>query len=148
MMSKAILSFAVSLLLASVAPAGACPTNANPAPILHFHGTNCSSDASPIGACGLAGVTFSLETSPGGPAIVHVRTTFAPSTVDYFTDDYGRGYSGTRYTPVSGTVSFAAGEYDKTVSIPILDNSVADGDAAFNLQLKNPTNGVTLAESG
>lgn len=228
-MTKAILGFVASLLLAVSAPAETCPTMAIPSPLLQFSGTNCSSRNNPAGDCALdLPVTFTLVISPGvpyvmqscetsvkwefgdgttettsgvtvthafhaadsffvhgmvmagstyinhdasyvdvangvayipdspvtvrenaGPAVVRVRTTFAPTTVDYYTWDYG-GNVRTRYVPVHGTLSFAAGEYEKTVSIPIIDDNAFNGDTFFDttfaFELSKPTNGVVLAE--
>jgi hypothetical protein len=80
-----------------------------------------------------------------GSISVNVHTTFAPTTVDYYTSDY-YGYAGTRYTATQGTLSFAAGEFDKTVSVPIIDDHVFTGNAQFTFALRNATNGVTFGD--
>src|SRR6185436_13065308 len=49
------------------------------------------------------------------------------------------------YTAVSQTVSFANGDAaDKTVTVPILDDAVYEGDETVNLALTTPTGGATL----
>ena len=44
---------------------------------------------------------------------------------------------GEDYTAVSGTLTFAAGETVKTVSVPILDDAIDEGAETFTLQLRN-----------
>ncbi len=72
-------------------------------------------------------------------------------TVDYATAD-GAGLwarlaparSGADYTATSGTLTFAAGETSKTISVPILDDSIDEGMEYFLLRFSNPQ-GATLA---
>lgn len=54
------------------------------------------------------------------------------------TDDDAR--AGSDYTATSGTVSFAAGEMVKTVTVPLIDDGEAEGDEFFSLQLSSPVN--------
>ena len=58
-------------------------------------------------------------------------------TVDYATRD-GTAAAGEDYTFTRGTLSFAAGELEKTVSVPILDDAVDEGEEVFTLKLTNP----------
>jgi hypothetical protein len=49
------------------------------------------------------------------------------------------------YTPVSTKVSFAAGDTaPKTVAIPILNDTLTEGDQSLQLNLSPPTNGAVL----
>jgi hypothetical protein len=80
-----------------------------------------------------------------GAAVVDVHTDYAPTTVDY--EAFDNGAAGGRFTPVIGTLSFAAGEHDKIVSIPIIDNTSYTGNGTIGLRLTNPTNGVLLRDS-
>ena len=59
-------------------------------------------------------------------------------TVDYATAD-GTAAAGADYTATSGTLTFAAGETTKTVSVPILDDSHDEGEETFTLRLSNAT---------
>ncbi|WP_353932785.1 Calx-beta domain-containing protein [Okeanomitos corallinicola TIOX110] len=61
-------------------------------------------------------------------------------TVQYATSDL-KAKAGSDYTSTSGTLTFNPGETSKTISIPILNNSVNEANETFNLTLSNPTNG-------
>ena len=71
----------------------------------------------------------------------------APSgtvTVDYATSD-GTATAGSDYTATSGTLAFAAGETEKTVSVPVLDDAHDEGSETLTLTLSNPS-GAYLAD--
>ena len=61
-------------------------------------------------------------------------------TVDYATAD-GTATEGSDYTSTSGTLTFDAGETSKTVSVPVLDDTVEDSGETFTLTLSNPSGG-------
>ena len=63
--------------------------------------------------------------------------------VDYMTCD-GTAKSGTDYSLSSGKVTFAPGEREKTISVPILNNNIADGERSFTVKISAPTNNVTI----
>ena len=58
-------------------------------------------------------------------------------SVDYATED-GTAAAGADYTATSGTLTFAPGETAKTVSVPLLDDSIDEGKETFRLKLSNP----------
>ena len=58
-------------------------------------------------------------------------------SVDYATAD-GTATAGADYTATSGTLTFAPGETAKTVSVPLLDDSIDEGRETFKLKLSNP----------
>jgi hypothetical protein len=65
-------------------------------------------------------------------------------TVDYRTVD-GTAQAGVRYVPVSGTLTFGSGNgATQTITIPILNNALVDGDQTFTLVLSSPTGGASL----
>ncbi|RME19991.1 MAG: PKD domain-containing protein, partial [Candidatus Zixiibacteriota bacterium] len=68
---------------------------------------------------------------------------FGATTVDFATVE-GSAVAGSDFTAVGGTLSFAHGETSKTVTVPIVDDSLNEGDETFSLDLSNPTNGATL----
>ena len=57
--------------------------------------------------------------------------------MDYATKD-GTAAAGADYTAASGTLTFAAGETAKTVSVALLDDAVDEGKETFTLTLSNP----------
>ena len=57
-------------------------------------------------------------------------------TVDYATRD-GTAKAGKDYTFTRGTLSFAVGELEKTVSVPLLDDAIDEGAETFRLKLMN-----------
>lgn len=72
-----------------------------------------------------------------------VGNTSSPATVNYATSN-GTANSPTDYTPVSGTLSFAAGETFKTLSVPVVDDLYVEGNETIKLGLSNPTGGAFL----
>ena len=87
----------------------------------------------------------SNSVNEGQPASFTVqRTTSAgPATVQYATSD-GTAVAGVNYAVTSGTVTFAAGEVQKTVTVPTIDDGVYKPDTYFRLTLSNPTGGFLL----
>ena len=61
-------------------------------------------------------------------------------TVDYTTSD-GTATAGEDYTSTSGTLTFNAGETSKTVSVPVLDDTVDERSETFTLTLSNASGG-------
>ena len=57
-------------------------------------------------------------------------------TVDYETED-DTARAPDDYTATSGTLTFAPGETEMTVSVPIIDDAVEDGGETFTLRLSN-----------
>ena len=78
-------------------------------------------------------------------AVTLDRTASAAVTVDYATSD-GTATAGDDYTATSGTLTFAAGETAKTVSVPILDDAHDEGSETLTLTLSNAS-GATLADA-
>ena len=58
-------------------------------------------------------------------------------SINYATFD-GTAMAGTDYTPLAGTLIFAAGETVKTVAVPVLDDAHDDDGETFTLTLSNP----------
>jgi hypothetical protein len=83
-------------------------------------------------------------------------TTTAAVTVDYATDDPGApancgalntGLASSRcdFPAMFGTLTFAANETQKTLDIPINQDSFVEGPEVFTINLSNPTSGSALA---
>ncbi len=70
-------------------------------------------------------------------AVTLNRAASGPVSVDYATKD-GTAAAGADYTAASGTLTFAAGETAKTVSVALLDDAHDEGKETFKLKLSNP----------
>ena len=68
-------------------------------------------------------------------------------TVDYYTESDG-ATAGEDFTSVSGTLTFADGETEKTIMIPVGDDDIVEDDERFWLYLDNPTGGASVVVSG
>ena len=66
-------------------------------------------------------------------------------TVDYATADGTATVAGNDYTATSGTLTFTAGETEKTVSVPVLDDDLDEGSETLTLRLSNPS-GATISD--
>ena len=69
------------------------------------------------------------------------RAASGPVSVTYATAD-GSATAGSDYTATSGTLTFAAGETSKTVSVPVLDDAHDEGDETLTLRLSAATGAV------
>ena len=78
-------------------------------------------------------------------AVTLDRAASAAVTVDYATSD-GTATAGSDYTATSGTLTFAAGETAKTVSVPVLDDAHDEGSETLTLTLSNAS-GATIADA-
>jgi len=99
--------------------------------------------------------TFNVTEGTSTLSVQVTRTgdTTGVSTVDYATSDTAgaspcstvSGIASSRcdYLTTLGTLTFAAGETTKTISIPIIDDVYAEGAETFTITLSNPT-GATL----
>lgn len=70
----------------------------------------------------------------------------AQVTVNYATSA-NTASNGSDYTHISGTLTFAPGEVSKTVSVPILNNAIAEAAENFYLILSSPSANATIADS-
>ncbi len=64
-------------------------------------------------------------------------------TVDYATAD-GTATDGLKYLAASNSLTFAAGNTNQTISVPILDDGLVQGNKNFRVILSNPTGGAVL----
>ncbi len=70
-----------------------------------------------------------------------------PVTVKYATAN-GTAAAGSDYTAASGTLTFAAGETSKTVSVTITGDTAVEPDETFYVNLSAPTNAVLADAQG
>ena len=101
---------------------------------------------------------YSVNEATGFVMVMVNRTgaTTAAVNVDYATSDTGApancgtlnsGLASSRcdFTALFGTLNFAANETQKTLNIPINQDSFAEGPEVFTINLSNPTGGAALA---
>ncbi|MGI6777889.1 MAG: Calx-beta domain-containing protein, partial [Acetivibrionales bacterium] len=65
--------------------------------------------------------------------------------VDYSTSD-GSAIAGLDYSDSSGTLIFEDGVTSKTITIPINDDNILEGDESFTVTLSNASGGAKLGE--
>ena len=70
------------------------------------------------------------------------RARHEATSVDYATSD-GTATAGADYTAASGTLTFATGETEKTVSVAVLDDNHDEGAETMTLTLSNPVPSAT-----
>ncbi len=61
------------------------------------------------------------------------------ATVDYQTTG-GTATSGIDFLATAGTLTFLAGETTKTITVPVIGDSIVEGNESFNVQLSNAVN--------
>ena len=101
------------------------------------------------GLPGLSVADAEVREGPGAAlafAVTLSRASSAAVTVDYATAD-GSATAGSDYTAASGTLSFAAGETVKTVTVPVLDDTIDEGSETLSLILSNPSGNARLADA-
>jgi glucose/arabinose dehydrogenase len=90
-----------------------------------------------------ATVTVTRTGDTSGTASVFYRTVDDPSPVRCDVVNSGTAYARCDYTTVVGTLTFAAGETQKTFTVPVIDDAFVEGNEGFGVQLINPS-GATL----
>ena len=99
------------------------------------------------GPPGLSVADAEVQEAANATLAFAVTLSRAPSgtvTVDYATAD-GTATAGSDYTATSGTLTFAAGETEKAISVPVLDDGHDEGSENLTLTLSNPS-GAYLAD--
>jgi uncharacterized repeat protein (TIGR01451 family)/uncharacterized delta-60 repeat protein len=82
----------------------------------------------------------------GSLAVTIVRTNGHTGLVSVgYTTVPGTASPGVRYTTTSGSLTFADGETSKTFNVPIIQDSVAEGNQVFSLLLSNASGGATIS---
>ncbi len=104
-----------------------------------------STSSQPSVTLQLGAATYTVEEQAGSLTVIIERTgiTSVSVGVSYATAN-GTATAGAEYTATSGTVTFGPGETSKSLSIPILDNSMLQGNKTFTVTLSAPTGGASL----
>ena len=135
---------------------GAVTVTLSPSPACGATGAVCTPDGRTYttalatriqGPPGLAVADAEVEEGPNASLAFAVTLSRAPSgtvTVDYATSD-GTATAGSDYTAASGTLTFAAGETEKTVSVAVLDDAHDEGSETLGLTLSNAS-GAHIAD--
>ena len=102
------------------------------------------------GTLQFSSATYIVNENGGGATITVTRSggNSGAVGVTYATSN-GTATAGLDYTAVSGTLNWANGDTaGKTFNVPILTDSLTEGDETVNLTLSNPTGGATLGSPG
>ncbi|MFZ5596938.1 MAG: Calx-beta domain-containing protein [Bacillota bacterium] len=85
----------------------------------------------------------------GGSATITVKRTGSATGAAgvQYAGSNGTATAGSDYTAASGKLEFASGETSKSFTIPVLDDSIIEGNETVNLTLSNPT-GATIGSPG
>jgi hypothetical protein len=96
-------------------------------------------------AFALGAASYSIGEGDGSATITITRSGFtAAADSVHFATANGTAIAGSDYTAVDQTVSFAAGVTSQTVSIPITDDAVIEGNETVLLSLSSPSAGTTI----
>ncbi|MDZ4781733.1 MAG: Calx-beta domain-containing protein [Planctomycetia bacterium] len=108
-------------------------------------GTVTITDDDGPGALQFSATSYTVDEAAGTVTITVTRTggDAAGVTVQYATSN-GAATAGSDYTTASATLTFAAGETQKTLTVPILVDAVLEQEETFTLTLSAPGGGGTL----
>ena len=102
------------------------------------------------GPPGLAVADAEVEEASGAAlafAVTLSRASASDVTVDYATSD-GSALAGVDYTATSDTLTFAAGETAKTVTVAVIDDDHNEGSETLTLTLSNASGGNAYIADG
>lgn len=90
-------------------------------------------------------LSFSANENTGSVLVTVNRTTGSAGaiSVDYATGD-GSAVAGSDYVAIAGTLNFADGVTSQSFNVAILDDTLFEGDEAFDITLSNVTGGASL----
>lgn len=92
--------------------------------------------------------TYVVDEGSTNAVITVTRSAINTSNVSVsFTTVDGSARAGVRYVATNGVLTFIAGQANATFTVPIIDNTVVDGDQSLLLRLFNPSTGTVLVQS-
>ena len=103
---------------------------------------------SPVLQVGTPALSVGDSSASEAAGTLDFEVTLAPASTQAVTVQYatagGTATQGTDYSAASGTLTFAAGVTRQTISVPVTDDMLHEGDEQFVLSLTSPTGGATL----
>ncbi|MFO0892968.1 MAG: Calx-beta domain-containing protein [Isosphaeraceae bacterium] len=104
----------------------------------------------PVGNLVVGGFADVIRYAAPFPALFTVRLNHAvPTTVTVgYATTAGTAQAGSDFTAVSGALTFAPGETNKTIIVPIVDDAVFEGDEAFTVTLSEAVGATILDGQG
>ncbi|HZQ45826.1 MAG TPA: Calx-beta domain-containing protein, partial [Verrucomicrobiae bacterium] len=90
------------------------------------------------------------KNAANGAAVISVTRgggAIGVASVDFITTTNGTGIPGVDYIPTTNTVNFADGQSNATVSVPVINNGLVEGNTTVGMMLLNPTNVVLLPQT-
>jgi murein DD-endopeptidase MepM/ murein hydrolase activator NlpD len=88
--------------------------------------------------------TYSVNENGGSRTITLTRTGGTNAFIVNYGTSNGTATAGADYTGLDEVLSFATNETSKTFTVPIINDTSAEGNETLNLTLSNPSGGVTL----
>ena len=102
------------------------------------------------GVLSLSSATYSVDEDGGSASITVTRTGGSDGAVSVgYTTSNGTATAGSDYTSRSGTLSWTDGDSaNKTFSVPIINDSIYEGNETVSLTLSSATGGATIGSPG
>jgi hypothetical protein len=127
--------------LALTNPAGGATLGAQSTAVLTIQ----DDDTPAQGAIRFSAATYSVGEGGGSAVITLTRVGGISGAVSVtVATSNGTATAGADYTAVTQVVTFAAGQTTATVSVPILEDALVEGNETVNLALSAPTGGAVL----
>ncbi len=103
--------------------------------------TITENDPQPVGSVGFSGAQYRIVENAGSLSITVQRNDgdLGAGSVAYTTSD-STAVAGSDFTATSGTLNFSNGQISASFSVPIIDDTVAEGLETFMVTLSNPVN--------
>jgi hypothetical protein len=105
------------------------------------------SGAGTVGGAGtvqFSSSTYSVNENGGSRTITVTRTGGTSAFVVNYRTSNGTATAGADYMAINEVLNFAANETSKTFTVPIINDTLVEGNENLNLTLSNPSGGVTL----
>jgi hypothetical protein len=100
------------------------------------------------GTLQFSSATYSVDENGGSVIITVSRVNGSDGDISVkYTSSDGTAMAGEDYTKTKGILNWSDGDADdKTITVPILDDTIFEGDETFNMRLKKATGGATIGD--